>query len=145
MLRVIALVWVSAAAFMLPSCNQAPTGPESTKRQTVAIEEPELPASDAVPTTQHRFANWQGEWLGPEGMFVIITPVEPGMYQLQMQSGLDMLGTYIGEDDAQGIRFTRSGEEVILRAATGPETGMKWLDQSKSCLMVSRGEGYCRD
>jgi hypothetical protein len=78
-------------------------------------------------------------------MFVIITPVEPGMYQLQMQSGQEMLGTYIGEDNAQGIRFTRNGEQLILRSATGPETGMKWLEQSKSCLMVKQGEGYCRD
>ena len=145
MLRIIAIVWVYAGCLFLPACNQANTGSESTERHTVAIEEPELPAREALPTTRHRFANWQGEWLGPEGMFVIITPVEPGLYQLQMQSGLDMLGTYIGEDDVQGIRFTRSGEQFILRAASGPETGMKWLEQSKSCLMVRQGEGYCRD
>lgn len=105
----------------------------------------ETPRPSAAAVPLHRFSSWQGEWLGPEGMFVIITPVEPGMYQLQMQSDLDTIGTYIGEDDANGIRFTRGDEQLILRQATGPETGMKWLDQSDTCLMVRDGEGYCRD
>jgi hypothetical protein len=145
MVRVLSVVLVSAVALMLPACNQANPDRNRTETQFVDAGWPEEAESEAEPPSRHRFATWQGEWLGPEGMFVIITPVEPGMYQLQMQSGQEMLGTYIGEDNAQGIRFTRNGEQLILRSATGPETGMKWLEQSKSCLMVKQGEGYCRD
>lgn len=147
-LKAARLFATAAVLTFVSACQQQPA--KAPVASSDLLEETAAPAveNDSGPETaapRHRFSSWQGEWLGPEGMFVIIMPVEPGMYQLQMQSDLETLGTYIGQDDEHGIRFTRNGEQLMLRRATGPETGMKWLEQSRTCLMVREGEGYCRD
>lgn len=81
-------------------------------------------------------------------MFVDILPTEPGKYQLRMMASLDdptQDAEYPGHDVADGIAFTREDGQYVLRAATGDQIGLKWLDGKKDCLMVQDGEGFCRD
>jgi len=67
-----------------------------------------------------------------------------GAYNLEMQSDLDTKGSYRGQDAEGGIEFARGGEGFLLHAATGDETGLKYLAGKKNCLMVKAGEGYCK-
>lgn len=89
-------------------------------------------------------ADWAGRWTGVEGMFLEIVPAGDGTYVLTMQSDLDTLGTYEGRDTADGIAFERGGKELLLKPASGDETGLKYLVGKNNCLMVASGEGYCR-
>jgi len=43
------------------------------------------------------------------------------------------------------IRFIRNGRPESIRAATGDETGLKWLAGKQNCLMIQQGEGFCRE
>lgn len=90
-------------------------------------------------------ADWVGKWTGPEGMFVDITQTGEGKFRLEMQSDLEMRGSYEGVAAADGIRFNRGPETLTLKKSDGDATGMKWLAGKKDCLMVKPGEGYCRD
>ncbi|MFZ5725461.1 MAG: hypothetical protein ACOY4C_03505 [Pseudomonadota bacterium] len=134
----------AAAAILLTGCEKAEApAPADTATETVPVET--VPAEEADAAASHRFASWAGKWTGVEGMYATITPAEPGRYRLEMQSDLDTRGSYDGTDSEHGIRFTRGGEDLTLRRASGDETGLKYLAGKTDCLMVKPGEGYCRD
>ncbi len=114
----------------------APTG--NVKQVTV-----ETAKTDDVP--ENRFDSWAGKWIGPEGLYVDVKPLGKGEFKLEMQSDLDTKGTYIGNAQEHGIRFTRNGDQFLLYRTNGDETGLKYLSGKKECLMVKSGEGYCRD
>lgn len=139
----------AAALVLLSGCEKAEAPAPAPTETTVVPEESVPPADDAAATdaatAPHRFASWAGKWIGVEGMFVTITPGEPGKYQLEMQSDLDTKGTYDGNDSEHGIKFKRGSEELSLRRGNGDETGLKYLSGKKECLIVKDGEGYCRD
>lgn len=104
------------------------------------------PASEAG--TGHAHADWAGLWIGVEGLFVFITLAGPGAYELEMMGETDEEKDNIrvsGRDAEGGIAFERDGETLLLRSATGEETGLKWLADMKKCLMVQEYEGFCRD
>lgn len=104
------------------------------------------PASEAG--NGHAHADWAGLWIGVEGLFVFITLAEPGAYELEMMGETYEEKDNIrvpGRDAEGGIAFERDGETLLLRSATGEETGLKWLADMKKCLMVQEFEGFCRD
>lgn len=131
---------LTGLACALSACSQQaqPTAenPESSTTSTAVAP----PASSVA-----AHADWAGKWIGPEGMFVEIAPTAAGKYDLEMQSDLDTRGTYSGADAEGGITFTRAGKQLLLKAASGDETGLKYLAGKTDCLMVKTGEGYCRD
>ncbi|MFN4357417.1 hypothetical protein [Sphingopyxis alaskensis] len=135
----------ASAAMLLTGCEkaEAPAPAETTTTETVPVET--VAAAEADATAPHRFASWTGKWTGVEGMYATITPAGPGQYKLEMQSDLDTRGTYDGTDSEHGIQFTRGGEDLTLRRASGDETGLKYLAGKTECLIVKPGEGYCRD
>lgn len=150
------LILASAAALvMLAGCEKAeapaPSDTTTTEVQdeTMPTETTDTAATDESAmdpaTAPHRFASWAGKWTGVEGMYVTITPSEPGKYKLEMQSDLDTKGTYEGNDSEHGIKFKRGTEELSLRRGNGDETGLKYLAGKKECLIVKEGEGYCRN
>lgn len=109
------------------------------------------PASDAVTLPESARPvirdEWVGRWIGVEGLnLTVAKAAEPGMYLLQMQYGTDadMSGSYEGVGTAEGIAFTRPDGGQVLRAASGDETGLKYLAGKTDCLKVKDGEGYCR-
>lgn len=86
--------------------------------------------------------NWQGRWIGPEGTYLEILP-EGKDYKVMVQS-LDSLDTYTGSPTSEGIAFERNGKREIIHAGTGQQTGMKWLMDKETCLIIQTGEGFCR-
>lgn len=87
---------------------------------------------------------WIGKWVGVEGLALAIAPASPGHYTLSVTL-LDGTNRYDGTADGDVIRFTRAGKAETVRAATGDETGLKYLAGKQDCLMIKSGEGFCRD
>lgn len=97
-------------------------------------------AEDARPTDA-----WIGKWIGVEGTTLDIQPAgEPGRYLLSLTL-LDGKLSFEGVADGDQIGITRDGKAQFVRAATGKETGLKWLVEKQNCLMIQAGEGFCRD
>jgi len=135
------------ALLALSGCEKpAPPPAGDTKTQIVV---PDDTQSAATPTDGVNgfpgYAEWAGKWTGPEGLYVTVTPESDGSYALEMQSDLDTKARYIGQEIEGGIAFKRGDAELLLHAATGDETGLKYLAGKQNCLMVEVGEGYCRD
>lgn len=119
-----------------------------------AADVPASAASRAASTSPadsgktHAHAQWKGLWIGVEGLFVDIALAGPGAYTLEMMGETDAAKDNIripGRDAKGGISFERDGKTMLLRAATGEQTGLKWLEDKKNCLMVEEFEGFCRD
>ncbi|WP_238147238.1 hypothetical protein [Rhizorhabdus dicambivorans] len=88
---------------------------------------------------------WVGKWIGVEGLVLDIQPAgERGHYVLSVTL-LDGTKSYDGVADGDLIRFTRNGRPESVRAATGDQTGLKWLAGKQNCLMIQQGEGFCRE
>lgn len=136
-LLIAALVPVS----LLCACKQAEKTPVA---ETTAPSETTTMPAERTPAIID-VAGWAGKWTGPEGMFATVTPAGDGKVRLEMQSDLDTKDTYEGTATADGISFKRGEEMLLLKQATGDETGLKYLAGKKNCLMVKSGEGYCRD
>ena len=97
-------------------------------------------ASAGLPTD-----SWIGKWIGVEGLVLDIQPTgDRGHYMLSVTL-LDGTKSYEGVADGDMIRFTRNGRPESVRAATGDQTGLKWLAGKTNCLMIQQGEGFCRD
>jgi hypothetical protein len=133
------------AVFALLSCWSLPAAADEVSAGR---------ASDDITSQQsevgngHAHADWAGLWIGVEGLFVFITLAEPGVYELEMMGETEDEKDNIrlpGRDAEGGIAFERDGETLLLRSATGEETGLKWLADMKKCLMVQEFEGFCRD
>lgn len=133
----------AAILVLLTGCEKAEAPAPAETATTAAPADTAAPEEAAA--AAHRYAAWAGKWTGVEGMYVTITPAEPGKYKLEMQSDLDTKGTYDGSDSDGGIAFTRGAETLTLAASTGDATGLKYLAGKKDCLKVKDGEGYCRD
>ncbi len=132
-----ALVSVS----LLGACKQKEQSPAAETTMPAATTA--TPAETAPAAVD--IAAWSGKWTGPEGMYAIITPGADGKASLEMQSDLDTKATYEGTATAEGISFKRGDQTIVIKKATGDETGLKYLAGKKDCLMVKSGEGYCRD
>lgn len=133
----------ASALLLLTGCEKAEAPAPADTTTTEAPVDTAAPEEAAA--AAHRYAAWAGKWTGVEGMYVTITPGEPGKYKLEMQSDLDTKGSYDGSDSDGGIAFTRGAETLTLAASTGDATGLKYLAGKKDCLKVKDGEGYCRD
>ncbi|MDZ3831169.1 MAG: hypothetical protein U0S50_05045 [Sphingopyxis sp.] len=140
-------ILITMAALALAGCEkaEAPAPADAQKAPASTIADGADSASATPAEAAHRFASWAGKWTGVEGMYVTITPAEPGKYRLEMQSDLDTKGDYEGTDGEHGIGFERGGEQLSLRRGSGDETGLKYLAGKTECLVVKAGEGYCRD
>lgn len=137
------VIIASLFALSLAGCDTADAPEPVTEAQEQVAGDPISPVMAGA--AEHRFASWQGRWIGVEGMYVNITPTTPNSYELEMQSDLDTKGSYVGTDSEHGIKFTRGGEQLSLYRTSGAETGLKYLAEKQDCLMVKSGEGYCRD
>ncbi len=85
---------------------------------------------------------WLGQWYGPEGTFLRLEGVQ-GRYEITIQD-LDGPRTFQGLSVGGQIQFDRYGATETIRATSGTETGMKWLNDKSDCLTIRPGEGYCR-
>lgn len=86
---------------------------------------------------------WLGRWTGVEG--TSLTLAAAGERYVVTVTDLDGPKTYEGTAAGDHIAFARGGRTETIRAATGQETGMKWLAGETRCLVITVGsEGYCR-
>jgi hypothetical protein len=96
----------------------------------------------AAPATEVA-ASWVGKWTGPEGTYLEIA-TQDGAYSVTI-SNLDGPRTFAAKPGSASLDFERDGTTERIRATDGPGTGMKWLATKTDCLVVSTGEGFCRD
>ena len=141
-----------AALLLLAACAR---GEDARPLENAAIADnlaaAEDAAQDADPVANETTAAvlptdaWIGKWIGVEGLVLDIQPAgEAGKYILSVTL-LDGTKSYDGTAEGAIIRFTRDGRPESIRAATGNETGLKWLAGKQNCLMIREGEGFCRD
>lgn len=124
-----------ACAATLCACNQ-PDPPLATP--------PAQPASAvAAASAPEPTSAWLGRWQGPEGTYLDITG-GPGAYRVTI-SNLDGPRTFDARAGSDSLVILRDGTTETLRPGNGVDTGMKWLADKRDCLVVKRGEGYCRD
>lgn len=91
------------------------------------------------------YDSWIGRWQGPEGTYLTLQKSDiPGQYDLVI-ADLDGPRAFKGLSAQEGIAFDRNEVSEIIRPGNGAATGMKWLADKKSCLVIKTGEGYCRD
>lgn len=141
-----------AALLLLAACARGedahPIGNEAVADNGAAaaneLSEDAEPAANAAAPALLTDA-WIGKWIGVEGLVLDIQPAgERGHYVLSVTL-LDGTKSYEGTAEGDMIRFIRDGRPESIRAATGDQTGLKWLAGKQNCLMIQQGEGFCRD
>ncbi len=157
MRRSILTVLFAAAAGILAACqptepvkpavspNSSPAAPASSPAAPAASPagspsvDPKAPAT--VPSA--KATALEGRWPGVEGTFLNVTKTGE-KYKVEVKD-LDKTETFEGTAVGDMIQFTRKGKLETIKAATAEETGMKWLQGEKNCVVITKGsEGYCR-
>ncbi len=119
---------------------------------TACEEQPqELPANAHYPqtkqeqrkVTKERLEEWLGKWDGPEGTYMIIGESGDG-YNITIKD-LDKEERYLGVAQGMKIKFLRGDTQESIYFGPGRDSGMKWLMDKPYCLIVKKGEAYCRD
>ncbi len=100
------------------------------------------PAADAK-TTVTKADALAGKWEGVEGTYLDV--VKKGdKFSVDIKD-LDKVSTFEGTAKDGVIVFTRNGKTETIKTATGAETGMKYLEKEKNCVVITKGsEGYCK-
>ena len=127
---------IVAMVALLAACqdrNQPAAGPSSAGTNGAPVAPVAAPAAaDKTP----------GQWNRPEGTYLLLSK-KGDKYVVKIQS-LDGPDVYEGVSVGDGIQFTRGGKTESIHSGSGEETGMKWLLDKKNCLIIKRGEGFCR-
>ena len=139
-----ALVLVLAAA-SLAACSPKPSTPQESASASAESATVSMAAADAASKAVNDVdtASMVGKWTGPEGTSLTITP--QGEAYLVTVQNLDGPKDFTGSKADGGIQFVRDGTPYIIHKGDGLATGMKWLTEKKNCLIVTSGEGYCKD
>ena len=142
----ISAVTLLTLSFLMIGCTSAekpdavpPQTPSPTATPTVAASPAATDNDDKGPA-----ASLVGRWQGQEGTYLNITEKE-GKYSIEL-ADLDGPKTYDGTVKGDEIQFVRDGKTETIRPATGEETGMKYLQAKKNCVVITKGsEGFCKD
>lgn len=146
------LAAAAAATFIVGAC----TTPEAPKPPTPTAS----PAATQSPTTSPEVANpgeaavqkLVGKWDGVEGTYLSVTEKMgadgkqqlPRKFEVEIKD-LDRAEKFEGTAKNGVIEFTRKGKTETVKAATGAETGMKYLEKESNCVVVTKGsEGFCK-
>ena len=136
MARLLKFVVVAVAAgTVITSCNRD----TDNTPQTQSL----LPTPSVTARPSSLPESWLGLWRGPEGTSLLLSKTTPNRYEVTIRS-LDGVATYPGVWDHGEITFIRAGQSERIRAGSGRDTGMKWLLDKNSCLVIQPGEGFCR-
>ena len=120
-----------------PTVSASPT-PAQTASPTPAAS----PSGDAK-SNGKTVENLIGKWNGQEGTFLEVTKKD-GKFAIAIKD-LDKVSNFEGTAKGDVIEFTRDGKTETIKAATGDETGMKYLAGKKNCVVVTEGsEGFCK-
>lgn len=132
-----------ASALTLAACSPSPAPAPADPAPATAPAQVELPTAPPAPTVTPAAHDLVGRWTGPEGTSLVVTVVGTA-YQVTV-TNLDGPRDFPAMADPMGVRFTRDGQDLLIRKGTGAETGMKWLADKSDCVVVDAHEGYCRD
>lgn len=151
--RPLLLTAAAAATFMVGACTSAPEPPKPPTPTS-------SPATTQSPTTSPEVANpgeaavqkLLGKWDGVEGTYLSVTEKMgpdgkqqlPRKFEVEIKD-LDKAEKLEGTAKNGVIEFTRKGKVETVKAVTGAETGMKYLEKETNCVVVTKGsEGFCR-
>ena len=122
--------------------NQPAAGPSSGPL-TATTSSPLATTTTAPISANNPPDKWLGQWAGVEGTYLLLSK-EGEKYVVKI-ANLDGPKTYEGVAAGDHIEFKRDGKTESIRAASGEQTGMKWLMGEKNCLAIKFGsEGFCR-
>jgi len=146
------LTAAAAATFIVGACStpEAPKPPATTPS----------PSASQSPATSPEVANpgeaavqkLIGKWDGVEGTYLSVTEKMgadgkqqlPRKFEVEIKD-LDKAEKFEGTAKNGVIEFTRKGKTETVKAATGVETGMKYLEKETNCVVVTKGsEGFCK-
>ena len=120
------------------------TGCQESKAPGASSASPaSSPAASSLSADSARIEPWIGKWDGPEGTFLQISKAGDS-YEIVIRN-LDGPRAFAATPVASGLQFSRDGRVETIHAGSGEDTGMKWLLDKKNCLVINKGEGYCRD
>ena len=144
------LATAAATAFMVGACT-ALEGPKTTNTPPVATQSPATAPEVANPG-EAAVQKLVGKWDGQEGTYLSVTEKMgtdgkqqlPRKFEVEIKD-LDKAEKFEGTAKNGVIEFTRKGKTETVKAATGAETGMKYLEKETNCVVVTKGsEGFCR-
>lgn len=141
------------AAFVLGACGTAtePAKPSPNSTASPAASSPAVSPEVANPG-EAAVQKLLGKWDGPEGTYLSVTEKMgadgkqqlPRKFDIEIKD-LDKAEKFEGTAKSGTIEFTRRGKLETLKAATGVETGTKWLEKETNCVVVTKpGEGFCK-
>ena len=153
------IVLVAGAAILgacTPNDKNVPVAPSPSPSSSPSASPSGSPSASPSGSPATKLESWVGKWQGVEGTYLTITkkteavdkskPAPAGDNKFTVEiANLDGLKTYEGAGKGDHIEFVRNGKTETIKAATGTETGMKYLENEKNCLVVTKGsEGFCR-
>ena len=153
MRRPVLLGVAASAVFAVGACQPKTDMKDQTTvvPNTAPTTKPSIEPEVANPT-EAALQKMLGRWEGPEGTYINITDKKgpdgkqqsPRKFEIEIKN-LDKVEKFEGTAKGKDIEFTRNGKTETVKAATGPETGMKWLEKESNCLLVTKGsEGFCK-
>ena len=146
------LTAAAAATFIVGACTtpEAPKAPNATSTPA-ATQSPAISPEVANPG-EAAVQKLIGTWDGPEGTYLSVTEKLgtdgkqqlPRKFEVEIKD-LDKAEKFEGTAKDRVIEFTRKGKTETVKAATGVETGMKYLEKETNCVVVTKGsEGFCK-
>jgi hypothetical protein len=124
-MRIFLLTCFACAALPLAACEKS-----ANTTDTPAV----LPSSPD---------QWLGKWNGVEGTSLSIEKTDDAF--AVTITNLDGPRHFPALNTQRGLIVTRDDATLVIHPGTGRDTGMKWLEDKKNCLVVAPNEGYCRD
>lgn len=151
---VLTVLFAAVAAFLAacqtteaPKPNVAPNSTPSPATPASPAASPGTspsidPKAPAAPSA--KLAALEGAWPGVEGTSLTVTKTGD-KYKVAITGPDKKTESFEGVPKGDTIEFTRKGKVETIKAATAEETGMKWLQGEKNCVVITKGsEGYCR-
>ena len=156
--RSVLLTLAAVAAFALGACTSNTPEPKPSPNATsspAAISSPGAQQTGSPEVANPGEAAVQkllGKWDGVEGTYLSVTEKKgadgkqqnPRKFEIEIKD-LDKAEKFEGTAKGSTIEFTRKGKTEAVKAATGAETGMKYLEKETNCVVVTKGsEGFCK-
>lgn len=128
-----------------PAAGTSPAASASPSPAAAAAS-PASPAPDAKSAgpPSAKLSALEGQWQGPEGTSLAIAR-DGEKYKVTIKNLDGKTESFEGAAKDDTIQFKRGDKLETIKAATGEETGMKYLLNEKNCVVVNKGsEGYCK-
>lgn len=121
-----------------------PASPSPSSPAAVPAVSPGATVDPKAPAASTKLAALEGTWPGVEGTSLTVTKAGE-KYKVAI-TGLDKkVESFEGTAKGDTIEFKRKDKVETIKAATAEETGMKWLQGEKNCVVINKGsEGYCK-